>query len=460
MTEHRAAALALTCVPAFMVALDNLVVTTALATIRADLDASVEQLGWTINAYVLTFGVLMLAGAMLGDRLGRRRMFALGLALFTAASAAAALAPSATWLIASRALQGCGAALVMPLSLALVCDAFPAGRRGAAIGAWGAVTGTAVAIGPLVGGAIVEGISWQWIFWVNVPIGTVAVLLAPRLLTESYGARRPIDAPGMLLASAGLFGVVWGIIRANELGWGSAQIVGALVAGAALLAAFVARQARTAVPLLPRSLFANRGFVTANAVSFLMMAALFGAAFVVPQYLQTALGYSPLEAGLRLLPWTGVTMLVTPLAGAWADRIGDRPLMVAGLALQAVGFGWFAAIATPSSGDLALAAPLLVAGVGISLVFPAVANAIMGGLSVDDLGLASATNSSFREIGGVLGVAVAAAVFAGEGGFTTPQLFTDGTVPALTVACGLSALGALVALAGRRRAPAVAPATA
>ena len=444
--------LVLCCVPAFMVALDNLVVTTALATIRRSLDASIASLSWTLNAYVLSLGVLMLAGAALGDRLGRRRMFIAGLVLFTCASAAAALAASAGWLIAARAVQGCGAALVLPLGLALVSAAFPSGKRGAAIGVWGAVTGAAVAIGPLVGGAIVQGISWQWIFWLNVPIGLVAAVLAARLLPESHGARRRLDLPGVALASAGLIGIVWGIVRSGQVGWTSPQTLPALSVGVALVMAFVTWELRSESPLLPTHLLANRQITAANAATFLMSAALWAAAFLIPQYLQTTLGHRPLAAGALLLPWTAAPLIVTPLAGIWADRIGNRPLLVAGLALQGIGFGWLAAIASATLGYVAMLPPLLVAGIGIALVFPTVSNAVLGGVAHDDVNLASATNSSFREIGGMFGVAIAVTVFAHNGSVTTPQLFADGMVPALAVACGLSIVGAVVGLAtGRAR---------
>jgi EmrB/QacA subfamily drug resistance transporter len=436
-----------------MVALDNLVVSTALATIRRSLHASIASLSWTLNAYVLTLGMLMLAGAALGDRLGRRRMFVTGLAVFTLASGVAALAPSAAWLIGARAIQGCGAAFVLPLSLALVSAMFPPGQRGAAIGIWGAVTGAAVAIGPLVGGAIVQGIDWQWIFWLNVPIGLLATVAAPRVLHESYGAMRKLDAPGLALASAGLISTVWGIVRSGQVGWTSAETLPALIAGGMLLAAFVAWQLHAETPLLPTRLLANRPIAAANAASFLMAAALWSAAFLVPQYLQTALGHRPRTAGVMLLPWTAAPLIVTPLAGALADRIGNRPLLVAGLALQGVGFGWLAAVAAARLAYPTMLVPRLVAGVGIALVFPTVANAVVGGIAEEDVNVASATNSSFREIGGVFGIAIAVSVFAHNGSIAAPRLFVDGLTPSLAVACGLSVLGAAVGLAAGRRRP-------
>jgi EmrB/QacA subfamily drug resistance transporter len=444
--SSKTAAVVLTCVPAFMVGLDNLVVVTALAPIRDDLQASVEQLSWTVNAYVLSVGVLMLTGAVLGDRLGRRRMFVAGLLVFSAASAGAALAPSAGWLIAARVIQGAGAALIMPLSLALLSAAFPPNRRGAAIGAWSAIIGTAVAIGPLVGGAIVEGFSWQWIFWVNVPIGLLAAILSMRTLPESFGASRPLDLPGLALASGGLLGLVWALVRGNEAGWSDPETLVPGLLGVLLLAGFARRQRRTDHPMLPPALVARPRFVAANAAAFLMSAGLWCAAFLVPQYLQTALGHSVLEAGLLMLPWTAVTIVVTPLAGLLADRLGNRPLIASGLLLQAVGFAWLAATASPSSRYGELVGPFLLAGIGISLVFPGVANAVVGSEGSGELGLASAINTSLREIGGVFGVAVAVATFTAAGSVFSPQLFTDGMVAALLAAASLSLLGALAAL--------------
>jgi EmrB/QacA subfamily drug resistance transporter len=452
--SSKTTAVVLTCVPAFMVGLDNLVVVTALAPIRDDLQASVEQLSWTVNAYVLSVGILMLTGAVMGDRLGRRRMFVAGLLVFSAASAGAALAPSAGWLIATRAIQGAGAALIMPLSLTLLSAAFPPNRRGAAIGAWSAIIGTAVAIGPLVGGAIVEGFSWQWIFWINAPIGLLAAVLSMRTLPESFGARRPLDLPGLVLASAALLGIVWALVRGNEAGWSDLETLVPGLLGVSLLAAFAWWQRSTDDPMLPPALVGRPRFIAANAAAFLMSAGLWCAAFLVPQYLQTALGHSVLEAGLLMLPWTAVTIVVTPLAGLLADRLGNRPLIATGLVLQAVGFAWLAATASPSSHYAELVGPFLLAGIGISLVFPGVANAVVGSEPTGELGLASAINSSLREIGGVFGVAVAVATFTAAGSILSPQLFTDGLVPALVVAASLSLLGALAALGVTR---AVAP---
>ena len=339
----------ITSIALFMVVLDNLVVSTALPVIRVDLGATIEELEWTVNAYTLTFAVFVLTGAALGDRFGRKRMFMIGVGIFTAASAAAALAPSADWLIAARSVQGFGAAIVTPLTLTILSAAVAREKRGLALGAWSGIAGLAVAMGPLVGGAVVDGISWQWIFWLNVPVGIVLLPLAS-LLRESTGPDKALDIPGLALASGGLLGIVWGLIHGNGDGWTSPSIVAALAVGAALLAAFVAWERRTPQPMLPMRFFRNRAFAAANGASLLMYFGMFGSIFLLSQFFQTAQGYSPLGAGLRILPWTLMPMFVAPIAGALSDRIGGRPLMATGLALQAVGLAWIAAVSSATAG--------------------------------------------------------------------------------------------------------------
>jgi EmrB/QacA subfamily drug resistance transporter len=409
----------------FMTALDNLVVATALPVLRTRLHAGLSGLEWTVNAYLLSFACLILTGAALGDRFGRRRMFTVGVGVFTAASAAAALSPSVGALIAARVAQGAGAAMVFPLTLTLISEAFPVERRGAAIGMWGAIAGMAVAFGPLIGGAIVSGINWHWIFWVNVPVGVTLVALARSRLTESYGPRPGIDVVGIALAAGGTLGVTWALVRANMVGWGSLEVLATLTGGIALIAGFLAWERRTASPMLPLELFRRRGFATANAVSFFMYAGLFGALFLMTQLLQTAQGHSPLAAGALLLPWTAAPSVVSPIAGALADRIGNRPFMVVGLAMQAIGLGWIAAIATSNLSYAELGPALGVAGIGIGMVFPTVANAVLGSVPLAEAGVASGTNSTVRQLGGVLGVAVLAAVFARPGVYSSPQLFVE-----------------------------------
>jgi EmrB/QacA subfamily drug resistance transporter len=438
---------AITSAALFMVSLDNLVVTTALPVIRADLGATLSQLEWVVNAYTLTFAVLLLTGAALGDRFGRKRMFIIGVATFTAGSVAAALAPSGDALVLARAIQGTGAAIVMPLTLTLLSAAVPPERRGLALGAWGGISGLAIALGPLVGGAIVEGMSWQWIFWLNVPLGILLVPVAARFLTESHGPDGGLDLPGLALVSSGLLALVWALIHGNEQGWTSPSIVGLIVGAAILLGGFVAWEARATTPMLPLRFFGSRSFTTANGVSFLMSFGVFGAIFLLAQYFQVVQGYTPFEAGLRTLPWTGMPIIVAPIAGAMSDRTGSRPLLVAGMALMAAGLGWMAMVVSPTMEYLAFVPGLVMAGVGMSLFFAPTANLVLSAVPAVDEGRASGANNTIREVGGVFGVAVLASVFAANGGYASPQTFVDGLVPAIWVGVVAVALGALVAVA-------------
>src|ERR671910_950644 len=416
----------------FMVVLDNLVVTTALPSIRADLGATIESLQWTVNAYTLTFAVLLLTGAALGDRFGRKRMFAIGVSLFTVASAAAALAPTTEALIAARAVQGAGAAAVLPLTLTLLSEAFPAGRRGLVLGLWSGLSGLAVAVGPLVGGAVVDGISWHWIFWINVPIGIALVPLAIRFLTESHGPAKHLDLPGLALGGFGLLGIVYGIVRGNELGWGSSEILASLIAGAVLVAGFVAWELRAPHPMLPMRFFRSRAFAAANGVGFVMSFGVFGSIFLLAPFLQVTQGLSPLEAGIRTLPWTAMPMLIAP----WAS----------GLALQAGALAWLAAISTPGVAYSALVIPFAMAGAGMALVFAPSANAVLGSVDQRSAGQASGATNAIRELGGVMGIAVLASVFSAHGSYASPQAYTDGMVSAVWVGAAVLAAGALVAL--------------
>jgi EmrB/QacA subfamily drug resistance transporter len=441
---------AVTSVALFMTTLDNLVVTTALPVIRRDLHAGLSGLEWTVNAYTLTFAVLLVTGAALGDRFGRRRMFAIGLGIFTLASAGAALAPSIDVLIAARAVQGVGGAIVTPLTLTILSAAVPAERRGLVLGAWGGISGLAVAIGPLVGGAVVEGISWQWIFWLNVPIGLALIPLAALRLRESHGPNDSLDLPGLGLASAGLLGIVWGLVRGNQLGWASPEIVGTLAGGAAVLALFVLWELRAPAPMLPLRFFRNRTFTAANVASLLMFFGMFGSIFLLAQFFQTVQGYSPLAAGLRILPWTMMPIFVAPLAGALSDRIGGRPLMATGLALQAAGLAWIAVVSTPTVAYSALVVPFVLSGVGMALYFAPVANVVLSSVRPEEEGQASGANNAIRELGGVFGVAVLASVFARYGGYGSGQTFVDGLTPAIYAGAGVVAAGALAALAIKR----------
>jgi EmrB/QacA subfamily drug resistance transporter len=429
-----------------MTTLDNLVVTTALPSIRRSLGSSIQSLEWTVNAYTLTFAVLLLTGAALGDRFGRRRMFVIGLSLFTAASAAAGLAASTDALIAARAVQGFGAAIVLPLTLTLLSEAVPAERRGMALGIWGGVSGLGVAVGPLIGGAVVTGISWHWIFWINVPVGLVLIPLALTRLTESRGPAASLDLRGLALAGPGLLGITYGAIRGQALGWTSAVILGSLIGGIAFLIAFVRWEQRAAAPMLPMRFFRSRAFAATNGLSFAMFFGVFGAIFLLAQFFQTTQGYSPLEAGLRTLPWTGMPMIVAPIAGILSDRIGTRPLLASGLALQAIAIGWLALIITPHIAYSHLIIPFVLAGTGMALVFAPSANAVLGSVRAEDAGQASGATNAIRELGGVIGVAILASVFSANGSYASPQAFTAGLTAALPIAAAVLAVGAVLAL--------------
>ncbi|MBD0745639.1 DHA2 family efflux MFS transporter permease subunit [Streptomyces sp. CBMA152] len=444
-------ALLITSVAGFMAALDNLVVTTALPSIRKDLGGALDDLEWTVSAYTLTFAVLLMFGAALGDRFGRRKLFMTGLTIFTGASAAAALAPGIEGLVAARAVQGVGAAIMMPLTLTLLTAAVPAAKRGMAFGIWGAVNGLAVASGPLIGGALTEHFSWQWIFWLNVPLGVLALPLARLRLSESYGSGARLDVLGTVLASGGLFGIVYSLIRGNIDGWTSPTVLTGLVVGTMLLGAFVRHGMRAEAPLLPMRLFRSRAFSAINLSSLLMYVGMFGSIFLLSQFLQGVLGYSPTEAGLRMLPWTGMPLLVAPVAGILSDRIGGRPVVAVGLALQAVGLGWFAMIMSTSVSYTAQLPALIVSGTGMALYFAPAANLVMSSVRPSEQGIASGANNALREVGGSLGVAVLAAVFSAQGGYTSGQAFVDGLRPALWVGAGAVALAAASAMFLPRR---------
>ncbi|MFI6467655.1 DHA2 family efflux MFS transporter permease subunit [Streptomyces sp. NPDC050528] len=440
-------ALVITSVAGFMAALDNLVVTTALPSIRKDLGGALDDLEWTVSAYTLTFAVLLMFGAALGDRFGRRRLFLVGISVFTVASAAAAMAPGIDSLIAARAVQGVGAAIMMPLTLTLLTAAVPVAKRGMAFGIWGAVNGLAVASGPLIGGSLTEHISWHWIFWLNVPLGLALLPLARLRLAESHGSGAPLDVPGTLLASGGLFGIVYGLVRGPADGWTSPFVLTGLFAGAALLTGFVLYSTRAKNPMLPMRLFRSRAFAGINAASLLMFLGMFGSIFLLSQYMQGVLGYSPTEAGLRMLPWTGMPMLVAPIAGILSDRIGGRPVVAAGLFLQALGLGWMSVVATAHASYAAQLPALMISGVGMALYFAPAANLVMSSVRPQEQGIASGANNALREVGGALGIAIMSSIFAAQGSYASGQSFVDGLRPALVTGAAVVALAGVAALA-------------
>ena len=452
-------ALGVTSLASFMMALDSLVITTAFATIRADFGSSVEILQWAVNAFNLTFAVLLLTGAALGDRFGRRGMFAAGVALFVLASVACALAGSAGWLIAARAAQGAGAAMVMPLAMAILSGAFAKDERARALGIFSGVTGCALIIGPAIGGLITESLGWRWIFWINVPIGVIAIGLILTRLRESFGPKAALDIPGLLLVAIAALALVWSLLRGNPVGWTSPEVMGSLALGLLFSVAFVAWELRASAPMIPMRLFASRPFAACVAASLLFYAAMYGVLFLLPQFLQVTLGFGPLGAGLRLLPWTSTLFLTAPIAGAVVQKFGERPLVVTGLLMQAAGLGWIAMAAAPGVAYAALVVPLVLAGVGVSMAMPAAQNAILGSVAATEMGKASGVFNMGRFLGGMFGIALLVTVFSASGATDTPAHFSAGFAAAIMVAAALSLCGALVGLwLPGRRSVAAAPA--
>jgi EmrB/QacA subfamily drug resistance transporter len=438
--------LGITALASFMMALDGQVVTTAFATIRSDFDASVETLQWTVNAYNLSFAVLLLTGAAIGDRFGRRAMFAAGIFVFALASVGCALSGSAASLIAARAVQGAGAALVMPLAMAILSGAFPKEERARALGIFSGVTGFALIIGPAIGGLITESFGWRWIFWINLPIGLIAIALVFSRLRESFGPLARLDIPGLAIVAAAALALVWGLLRGNMAGWTSRETVGALATGTLLAVAFVAWELRAPAPMVPMRLFGARAFASGVAASFLFYAAMYGVLFLLPQFLQAALGYGPFGAGLRLLPWTATLFVTAPIAGALVNKAGERLLVVAGLLMQAIGLGWIAINAAPGMAYSELVAPLLLAGVGVSMAMPAAQNAILGSVAATEIGKASGVFNMGRFLGGMFGIAAMVAVFSANGAVDSAASFSAGFAASMRVAAGLSLLGAVAGL--------------
>ena len=438
-------AVALTGASLFMITLDNLIVLSTLPSMQRDLAVSVDRLQWVVDAYILSFAVLMLTGAALGDRYGRRRMLVVGLLLFTASSAAGALSTDLTQLVIARAVQGVGAALLMPMTLTLLSAAFPPERRTFALGLWSSIAGLGVALGPLLGGLIVETLDWHWIFWINVPVGLTAAALAPRRLTESRGAQVPLDLPGLALASGGLLGIVWATTRGNSDGWTSSSTLIAYAIGAALLGAFVAQERRSAAPMLPLGLFRRPGFAAANGAGFGLHFTMFAAFFLIIQYLTQVHGDSAIRAGVETLPWTLLPLAASPFTGALGGRIGHRPMIVAGLLLLSAGTAGAAFAMGVGASYAELVAPLVAIGFGIALVLPNVASAALGSALPEHIGKASGANSTFRQLGAVFGIAVAVLVFDRAGSYSSPGAVVDGARAALFVAATVGVLGAAAA---------------
>jgi EmrB/QacA subfamily drug resistance transporter len=441
LTGHQRWVLGLASLASFVVILDVMVVATALTTLRMRLGASLAELEWTVNAYTLSFAVLLMTAAALGDRLGRRRVLAVGLAVFAVASAGCALAPNVAVLIGARAVQGAGAATVMPVALALLNTSFPPAKRGWAIGIYGGVTALAAAVGPLLGGAVTQGLGWQWIFWLNVPIALGAIPFVLTKISEVRGAGGALDLLGLMLGGVAALGLVWALVEGNTAGWGSAEVVGPLAAGVVAGIAFAAWERRVARPMFPMRLLRSASFSSGNVAIFALNASLTGVIFLLPQFLQVVGGQDALGAGLRLLPWGIAPLLFGPRAGALADRIGERALVVTGGLLIATGAGWIAAVAAPGVSYLALLTPVTLIGLGLALSIPAVTRSVTSNVPAADIGPASGAFSTMRQLGGAFGVAVLGAVFAATGSYATAAAFSHGFVAACYAAAGLALVG-------------------
>ena len=448
-----AAVLAAVGIPTFMVTLDNLVVSTALPVIHTELGASLADLQWFVNAYTLPFAAFLLTAAALGDRIGRRRMFLAGIAVFTLASAAAAMATEPWQLTAARAVQGLGGAAVAPLALTLLAQAVPDNLRTAAVGIWGGISGLGVAVGPVVGGAVVEGLDWHWIFWLNVPVGVVAVILAATVLDESRGGARRLDPLGLVLSAAGMLLIIWGVVDGPSRGWSSARVLAMLITGGVLVAAFLAWQRRNPAPMLPLSLFRSRGFSLVNLVTLTFSTGTFGSVFLLAQFFQVVQGLSPLDSGLRTLPWTMAPMVVAPLAGIFGDRLGTRNLIVAGQVLLASGILWVGLVSATDVTYSKLVIAFVLAGVGMGLTFAPISTMALASVTERERGVASGANNTIRELGVAVGVAALASVFSSYGGYASHQSFVAGLRPAVLVGAAIVAAGAVAALWLPRRRP-------
>lgn len=427
-------------VPMFMAALDNLVMTFALPVIGGEMDASLTELQWFVNSYTLVFATLMMPMAALGDRFGRRRVFLAGIVVFTAASAGAALCSTPSALIAARAIQGIGAAAIVPLSLTILSVAVPPGRRALAIGIWGGVNGLGIAVGPVIGGAVVSGLNWSAIFWLNVPIGVLAFVLGCWFVRESFGRQSRLDVWGVLLAVVFVLPLVWAVVEGPERGWTDSGIVGGFGIAAIGLVGFLIRERVSSAAFLPLRLFRGRTFTLANLAAFLFSAGVFGAIFLLSQFLQVSMGYGALEAGLRAMPWTLAPMVVAPLAGIIVGRVGVRNVLTVGMVLQTLALGSMLGVVTEDVSYPALIVPMLLAGVGMGLSFSPLSTAVLLGQDERDHGVASGVNNTLRQLGIAVGIAVSTAIFASSGDYFPGQTFVNGLQPALVVSTAILAV--------------------
>jgi EmrB/QacA subfamily drug resistance transporter len=441
----------------FMIMLDNTIVNVALPSIQRDLGIGISELEWVFNGYALTFGVLMLTGGKLADLMGRRRIFIAGLVVFTVASLFCGLATSAGWLIGARVLQGVGSALMNPATLSIITATFPPRQRGMAIGIWAGVSAMALAIGPLAGGLITQHLNWNWIFFINVPIGILAILVTRLVVDESRdtSADQRLDLPGLLSSGIALFALTYGLIEANSSGWTSARILSLFAVAAVGFVVFVVLELHQRAPMLDLSLFKNATFAGANSVMLLVGLAMFGVFFYNSLFIQNILGYSAVQTGASFLPMTVLIILVAPLAGKYSDRVGSRWLMGFGMVLLSVSLFIFSLL-DASSTFWNILPGLLVGGFGMGLVMTPTTAAAMGSVPVDKAGVGSAVLNSGRQVGGALGIAVmgaivAQAVTAVPGTPEAVPQFITGYQHALTVAALIALAGAALSVATVRK---------
>jgi EmrB/QacA subfamily drug resistance transporter len=432
----------------FMIMLDNTVVNVSLPSIERDLHIQISELEWVVNAYALTFGVLLLSGGKLADLLGRRRIFVVGLVIFTASSFFCGIANGATTLIAARTVQGVGAALMNPATLSIITATFPPRQRGTAIGIWAGVSAMALAIGPLVGGFITQNFSWSWVFFINVPIGILGIVAAYFFIDETRDTshEQRLDLPGLVASGIALFALTYGLIESNKYGWGSTRIVGLFVAAGVFFVAFILLERHQRIPMLDLSLFKNRTFAAANAVMLLVGLAMFGVFFFVSLYVQNILHYSPTRAGATFLPMTVLVILVAPFAGRFSDKIGPRWLVTAGQALLAVSLLLFSRLNATSTFWTLLPA-LVVGGFGMAVSMSPLTSAAMGSVPIEKAGVGSAVINSMRQVGGSVGIAVMGAIIASQGAATTRAPFTiHGFQLGLRVSAVIAVGGCLIAV--------------
>jgi len=437
----------------FMIMLDNTVVNVALPSIARDLKISISQLEWIVTGYALVFAALLITGGKLADMFGRRRIFVIGLAVFSLSSLACGLAPSSGFLIGARMVQGIGAALMNPATLSIITATFPPRQRGQAIGIWAGVSALALAIGPLVGGLIVDNIGWNWIFFVNVPVGVVGIVVSLLVIRESRDTSREqsIDLPGLLTSGLALFALSYALIEGNTRGWTSAEILGLFAAAAVLLAAFIVLESRQRLPMLDLSLFKIPSFVGANVVALLVSLGMFGVFFFVSLYVQNILGYSPTKAGAVFLPMTLLIIFIAPIAGKQSDRIGGRWLMGGGMTLLGISLLFYQRAGVHSSFWTLLPAMIL-GGVGMASTMSPMTSVAMGSVPVDKAGVGSGVLNSFRQVGGALGIAVMGAIVASYLHGAPPrseagkQQFVNGLHAALLVSAAIAFAAAIVAV--------------